>query len=444
MTRDLKVSEMILSGDSIVDMTQDGSGFNVLTVENLQGNGGMFKMDIDASQVDKNDKIYITKNFTGTQYVDLNEIGQGNLDGAVGTVLASVKDGDGQFIAKDGEGTLFWNRYELDKKDTDDTTGQYTTDWYLKDFVNIDPYDKPTASVATVLSTNSLNYHTWRTENDKLMQRMGELRRNGEQEKGVWFRIQGSKIGRNGRFGFGNKYTVYELGYDEIVKRDEEKTRYQGLALSCGDGNSSYTDGSGDNRSRQISFYNTEVGKKGHYLDIVLKMNNMDNDFKVFDNAGKKITGEYNNTGVALSAEYGRRNDLPNDWYIEPQIQLTLGYLGGDNYQTDNGINAEQSGIKSALGRLGFNIGKKVGKDGVIYAKANLMHEFGGGYTVDMYNGQERLKVRDSFSDTWLEYGIGASVVAGQNSYVYFDVERSACSDFYKNWQWNAGVRWSF
>ena len=37
------------------------------------------------------------------------------------------------------------------------------------------------------------NYHTWRTENDKLLQRMGELRHNGEEAKGAWFRVKGSK-----------------------------------------------------------------------------------------------------------------------------------------------------------------------------------------------------------------------------------------------------------
>ncbi|WP_419034978.1 autotransporter outer membrane beta-barrel domain-containing protein [Phascolarctobacterium faecium] len=27
---------------------------------------------------------------------------------------------------------------------------------------------------------------------------------------------------------------------------------------------------------------------------------------------------------------------------------------------------------------------------------------------------------------------------------MYFDVERSAGSDFTKDWQWNVGVRWNF
>ena len=57
---------------------------------------------------------------------------------------------------------------------------------------------------------------------------MGELRHNGEEEQGAWFRVKGSKIGRDGKFGFENKYTAYELGYDQVMKKTADKTRYQG------------------------------------------------------------------------------------------------------------------------------------------------------------------------------------------------------------------------
>ena len=170
----------------------------------------------------------------------------------------------------------------------------------------------------------------------------------------------------------------------------------------------------------------------------------MDNDFTVYDTNRNKITGDFNNTGVSLSAEYGRKNALQRGWYIEPQAQFTLGYLGGDNYTASNGINVDQSGIKSAVGRIGFNIGKEVGNKGVVYVKANLLHEFGGGYDVTMTDSTGRVKVSDSFDDTWFEYGLGAAVTMGSNSQLYVDVERSSGSDFKKDWTWNAGVRWNF
>ncbi|MDO5379677.1 MAG: autotransporter outer membrane beta-barrel domain-containing protein [Acidaminococcaceae bacterium] len=443
MTGDSNLQQLV-NDNSIVDMTQDGNTFHTLTVENLNGNNGVIKMDIDASQnVLNSDKLYVTDTLTGTQYIDLYEVNSYQPLGAegVGTVLATVNNHNGSFAAVDGEGTLYWKRYELDHQDTADTSGNYTKDWYLKQVTNI---GNPTTSTDTILSANALNYHTWRSENDKLLQRMGELRHNGEEAQGAWFRLRGSKIGRDGKFSFENKYTAYELGYDAVTKRTEDKVRYQGAAISYVDGDSSYNRGSGDNSSKAISFYNTEIGSKGHYLDVVFKVSNMDNDFTVYDTRNNKITGDFNNTGVSLSAEYGRKNALQNGWYIEPQAQFTLGYLGGDNYTTSNGIQVDQSGIKSAVGRIGFNIGKEVGSKGIVYAKANLLHEFGGGYDVTMHDGIDSVKTGDTFNDTWFEYGIGAAFATGKTSHIYLDVERSSGSDFTKDWQWNVGARWTF
>lgn len=434
----------LVNDHSTIDMTQDNGKFTALTVENLSGNDGVIKMHIDTSLSGNNsDKLYITDTLTGTQYIDLYEVNSHTPMGAegVGTVLATVNNHNGSFAAVDGEGTLYWKRYELDQQDTADLSGNYTKDWYLKQVVNI---SQPTTSIDTVLTANALNYHTWRNENDKLLQRMGELRLNGEDTQGVWFRIRGAKIGRDGRFDFENKYTAYELGYDAVTKQTADKTRYQGVAFSYTDGDSSYTRGSGDNSSKAISFYNTEIGSKGHYLDMIFKIGTMDNDFTVYDTRSNKITGDFNNTGISLSAEYGRKNALEHGWYFEPQAQFTLGYLGGDDYTTSNGINIDQSGIKSAVGRIGFNIGREIGSKGIVDAKANLLHEFGGGYDVTMNDGTDNIKVSDTFNDTWFEYGVGAAFKTSDNSHIYLDVERSAGSDFTKNWQWNVGARWTF
>ena len=110
----------------------------------------------------------------------------------------------------------------------------------------------------------------------------------------------------------------------------------------------------------------------------------------------------------------------------------------------NNGIEVRQSGIKSAVGRIGFNIGKEVGRKGIVYAKANLLHEFGGSYNVTMTDSSGQVKVSDDFNDTWFEYGIGAAFKTGSSSHLYFDVERSTGSDFKKDWQWNIGARWTF
>lgn len=436
----------VVSGSALFVM--QGSAFGSLTTESLSGSGGTIVLDIDGTAVGQSDKLYVTDTFTGTQALQLHEINGRDNDptlgnDALGTVLASVNNNSGTFTAVDGEGSLFWQRYELGQQASE--SAGFTTDWYLAEIVNRDPVENPTTSVETVQAGSALNYYTWRTENDKMLQRIGELRHNGDAAKGAWFRVSGSKIGRSGAFGFGNKYTNYELGYDEVVKRTEAFTRYNGVALNYTDGSSSYSSGSGENHAKGISFYGTQIGSKGHYLDVVFKISHLDNDFAVYDSNARRITGEFENVGVALSAEYGRKNDMGSGWYLEPQAQLTLGYLGGDTYKTSNDLTVRQSGINSAVGRLGFNLGRDVSDRANVYVKANLLHEFGGSHAVTMTDSLGNSFTADTgFNDTWFEYGVGATFTTGTNSHIYFDVERSTGSDFKKDWQWNAGARWTF
>ncbi len=431
----------LLKNSTAVDMTYDGNAFSNLNVVNLtDSDNGVFKMDIDAAtNIDNSDRIYIDGTHTGTHYITLNNIGVSTV-GAAGTVLVSVNDEQGSFKANDSEGALYWNRYNLDSRQS--TSKAYGTEWYLKE---VEQLDMPTTSVEAILGANALNYHTWRAENDQLLRRMGELRNNGADEQGAWFRVHGSKISRDDNAAFENKYTTYELGYDQVTKQTDDLTRYTGAALSYTDGSGSYNRGNGENHSKAISFYNTDIYKSGHYLDLVFKFANMDNDFNVYDTNNQAISGEYKNNGISLSAEYGRKNDLNAGWYIEPQAQLTLGYFGGDEYETSNGIKVDQGGIASVLGRIGFNIGKELGDNGIIYAKANLLHEFAGDYDVRMTDstGISRSE-SNSFNDTWFEYGVGAALKTGKNNHLYFDFVKTAGGDFEKDWQWNAGMRWTF
>ena len=433
------------TNNAVVDMTKDGNTFSTLTVDNLNGNG-TFLMDIDGTAVDQSDKIVVNDTFTGSQVLSLQETGGRDSDieigqAAVGTVLASVNNGDGVFTADDHEGSLYWERYELGSQ-ANDNTGY--TDWYLKAVDVLNPGNNPTTTVKTAMSAGALAYHTWRAD-DKLMERMGDLRQRGEEEQGAWVRVKGSKLSHDGKFGFENKYTMYEIGYDQVMKKTDAYTRYGGVSMSYSDGSSSYDSGSGDNKNKAISFYMTQVGEKGHYVDVVAKFNHMDTDFNVYDSNSKKITGDFDNTGVSLSAEYGRKNSLSqNGWYVEPQAQMTVGYLGSSSYMS-NKVQVDQSGISSVVGRLGFNLGRDIDKKTNFYVKANLLHEFSGSYDVaftDKFGN--RAKLDDDFNDTWFEYGAGVAFQGSKNNYFYLDVERSAGSDYKKDWQWNVGASWTF
>jgi outer membrane autotransporter protein len=419
-----------------VDMQDDK--FKGLFIGTLKGDKSTFNMDIDAgTNTNNSDRLYIAGTHTGNHYITLNNVNaDGNTDGAAGTVLVSVKDEQGNFFANDKEGSLYWNKYTLDMQDS--ATDGYTKDWYLKK-VEFIP-SKPTTSVDAVDATQRLAFANW-VEDDKLMQRMGDLRHETNNEEGVWVRVKGGKYSGDG---FSNRHTMYQLGYDDVVKNTDKLKRYQGVAFSYDDGKNSFNRGSGKLKAKSIGFYSTDLRNKGHYLDLVFKIYDADSDFTVFDTEGKKITGAFDNTGISLSAEYGRKKQLDEHWSVEPQAQLTLGYLGGARYTTSNGIYVSQSDPNSVLGRIGCNFMYDMDEKNTVYLKANWLHQFAGNYGVTLTNGNDSLRIDNHDHDTWFEYGLGFACMTGKNNHLYADVERSTGGSLRKNWQWNAGVRWSF
>ena len=419
-----------------VDMQDDK--FKGLFIGTLKGDKSTFNMDIDAStNTNNSDRLYIAGTHTGNHYITLNNVNaDGNTDGAAGTVLVSVKDEQGKFFANDKEGSLYWNKYTLDMQDS--ATNGYTKDWYLKK-VEFIP-SKPTTSVDAVDATQRLAFANW-VEDDKFMQRMGDLRYETNNEEGVWMRVKSGKYSGDG---FSDRHTMYQLGYDDVVKENEKLKRYQGVAFSYNDGKNSFNRGSGKLKAKSIGFYSTDLHKKGHYLDLGFKIYNADSDFTVFDTEGKKITGAFDNTGISLSAKYGRKKYIDEHWSIEPQAQLTLGYLGGARYTTSNGIHVSQSDPNSVLGRIGCNFMYDMDENNTVYLKANWLHQFAGNYGVTLTNGNDSLRIDNHDHDTWFEYGLGFACMTGKNNHLYADVERSTGGSLRKNWQWNAGMFWTF
>ena len=440
---DSNLTNLTLDNKALLDMTHNeyssGEFFqNIYITNNMSGTNATINMDIDAStNTNNSDRLYIAGTHTGNHYITLNNVNaDGNTDGAAGTVLVSVKDEQGKFFANDKEGSLYWNKYTLDMQDS--ATDGYTKDWYLKK-VEFIP-SKPTTSVDAVDATQRLAFANW-VEDDKLMQRMGDLRHETNNEEGVWVRVKGGKYSGDG---FSNRHTMYQLGYDDVVKENEKLKRYQGVAFAYDDGKNSFNRGSGKLKAKSIGFYNTDLRNKGHYLDVVFKIYDADSDFTVFDTEGKKITGAFDNTGISLSAEYGRKKYIDEHWSVEPQAQLTLGYLGGARYTTSNGIHVSQSDPNSVLGRIGCNFMYDMDEKNTVYLKANWLHQFAGNYGVTLTNGNDSLRIDNHDHDTWFEYGLGFACMTGKNNHLYADVERSTGGSLRKNWQWNAGMFWTF
>lgn len=300
---------------------------------------------------------------------------------------------------------------------------------------NITGGDRVTKTMDAMKNLAATAIVAWRQEDSTLSQRLGELRES-DGGQGIWVRMSRGEFEYDGEYK--NQYNFFQMGYDWAAG-----SWHYGAAVSHNDGQTTYTHGDGENRSTSLSLYGTWLGDKGHYADIVLKQGRLSNDFDIYTEAGH-TSGDYDAWGTSLSGEYGMKVDLDGGWYVTPQAQLTLMRIGGEDYTTNNGIKVNQDSLESAVGRVGFEVGKRISDSGSIYAKASLLHDFAG--SADTYlslNGLTNSYHQD-IGDTWCEAGIGFNYKTSENSYVYADVVKTFGGDVETPWQWNAGMRWTF
>lgn len=382
------------TGDVVIGEAAKGSAVNLGITNNT-----INTLDIEKTEENLN-AIAEKVSYTGTE---------GNLTGKV-----TVKEG---LITPEASADLMF----------DGNSQGYVT--------NITGGDRVTKTMDAMKNLAATAIVAWRQEDSTLSQRLGELRES-DGGQGIWVRMSRGEFEYDGEYK--NQYNFFQMGYDWAAG-----SWHYGAAVSHNDGQTTYTHGDGENRSTSLSLYGTWLGDKGHYADIVLKQGRLSNDFDIYTEAGH-TSGDYDAWGTSLSGEYGMKVDLDGGWYVTPQVQLTLMRIGGEDYTTNNGIKVNQDSLESAVGRVGFEVGKRISGSGSIYAKASLLHDFAG--SADTYlslNGLTNSYHQD-IGDTWCEAGIGFNYKTSENSYVYADVVKTFGGDVETPWQWNAGMRWTF
>ena len=348
-----------------------------------------------------------------------NEISYDDNDGHI-TGKVTIKEG---LIMPEASGDLLF--YE------DNANGHTAGQGYVANVKQ----NSSTTTIDNIKNIAATAIVAWRQEDSTLSQRLGELRES-DGGQGIWVRMSRGEFEYDGEYK--NQYNFFQMGYGWAAG-----SWHYGAAVSHNDGQTTYTHGDGENRSTSLSLYGTWLGDKGHYADIVLKQGRLSNDFDIYTEAGY-TSGDYDAWGTSLSGEYGMKVDLDGGWYVTPQAQLTLMRIGGEDYTTNNGIKVNQDSLESAVGRVGFEVGKRISDSGSIYAKASLLHDFAG--SADTYlslNGLTNSYHQD-IGDTWCEAGFGFNYKTSENSYVYADVVKTFGGDVETPWQWNAGMRWTF
>lgn len=300
-------------------------------------------------------------------------------------------------------------------------------------------------TLAEIGATTMLNAASaWRAENNDLLRRMGDLR-TGNDEAGAWVRMYGGKNevvqGQQSDL----SYKAVQGGYD-YQNNLKNGRLFTGFTVSHLDGDVSGNHTDGDINSTLFGVYGSYVGDKGHFADLIVKYGRINSDFTTIKGSDR-YGSDYGSNGFSITTEYGYRQNLKNNFYIEPQAELTYSRIGGSDYtmalNDKDGAKVSNDAFNSLIGRVGFTVGRQQEQSN-IYAKLSLAREFKGEVATRASYGAVTRSYESGGSDTWLEYGIGFNAKMSKGTNLYGEIEKTTGSVIKTKWRANLGVRYSF
>lgn len=284
---------------------------------------------------------------------------------------------------------------------------------------------------------NAMTLVAWRGENNRLTQRLGDIRDNAG-AVGSWARVYGYKAKYSDGVSIKYKSNAVQAGTDLRFADNY----VAGLALSYTKGDGTLSNGSADVDSYSVAAYVTGSFPCGGYFDVIGRAGRMSSDMTAA-NGTNVLKASYDNTLLGLSAEVGYRYNINSMFYVEPQAELSYATALGDDFTAGNGVRIRQDDYQSLVGRLGARVGATFAQNkGSVYLTASVKHDFLGDADSTATLGNVVKKQDVNVGGTWFSYGIGTQFDMTDKLSVYGSLERADGSDYTENYHYNVGLRY--
>lgn len=393
------------------------------TETNEKFNGGK-----DGAGTYKPGNDYITAIFSGQSFtretVDFEKIQQDVNNGTIED-WDDLYDENGKFLP------------QYIKKEIIENPVKEGTNWYLDTAVNT------TSNSGNIIKNAAALDYANAVTTDTLNKRLGEARYSNEGD-GMWARVRHDRFGKTNRYE--GKNTMTELGYDWKRCDTSYGKHMQGAAVNYTTGSADYKGVTGESSTKRygLSFYDTQLRETGHYLDTVAKFGRVSNKFTLEQEDENNVNADYHNNYYALSFEYGRKNPLENNWYVEPQAQLQYTYLASTDYRTSQSTDVQLSGTDSLIGRVGFRIGRELDYKTAFYVDANAYHEFLGNQDILASDRTGIMNATTHNDGIWYEAGVGISGKLNKNTNGFVQFTKGFGSDVEHTWSFEGGLNFTF
>lgn len=416
--KDSKGNEYVLSNYR----NRDGK-YSEVDIGNLAGPGGIFKIDLDwqtnqgAKQyTDTSDFIKIGKaedNSNQTVWFDISKAHLDEMKDGDKLYFASVGSGDTTFSTNaDGEVSsadeIYSFKYSTQNENTDTLTY-----WFLM------KSQGGTNENVALLRNAALASYSLASDLDRFHERRDEARYEEVGTGGLWVRYRYSDIGRDNTFDMDKN--MIQVGYDKEVSTADSR-KIVGIAFDYTHADTDLTgiSGSGSNDRYALNLYYSVLADCGGYADFTAKIGRLGSDYDLHNQAGQKIGSSFWQTFYGVSAEFGWRYALNDTFFIEPQTQLQIIRIEGDQFETDGGIKAQIADTNSIIGRIGLRAGStftlgSAEQKSTAYVFADALREFKGDYAFSAAGHSTAGDFSYSGKETWYDAGIGTNVALSSN-----------------------------
>lgn len=305
-------------------------------------------------------------------------------------------------------------------------------------------YTQSSTESTTMTALKQFNNATlaqWRYEVNHLSQRLGDVR-NNLGSAGAWARLYGADSKISDGVTTEVKTTTIQVGGDATVGNNW----VVGGAFSYTSMDGDISNGTADGETYTLSAYASGFFDCGGYVDIIGRVGRLSTDIDTHTTGGALFDGSYDNTALGLSIETGYHWALSNTFYVEPQVELSYGYVFGDDFTTSTQVKVEQDNFQTLVGRLGARFGANFPKDvGSLYLHASVNHEFLGDNDFDAaVAGGVKQHFSSELDGTWVSYGLGLQIYATESLSIYGTLERANGDNYQDDYRYSAGLRYVF
>ncbi|QPB02410.1 autotransporter YapA [Yersinia pestis] len=414
------LNDVVMTGGT-VDMSNAKNA--QLTMASLNGTGN-FNLD-SVMQSDSVAPLNVSGDANGDFIIAMNSSGQAptNLN------VVNTNGGDARFALANGPVAL----------------GNYMTN-LAKDangnFVLTADKSAMTPGTAGILAVANTTPVIFNAELSSIQQRLDKQSTETNQS-GMWGSYLNNNFAVKGRAAnFDQKLNGMTLGGDKATALADGVLSVGGFAsYSSSDIKTDYQS-KGKVDSHSFGAYAQYLANSGYYMNAVVKNNQFSQDVNITSINGS-ASGVSNFSGMGIALKAGKHFNF-NEAYVSPYVAMSAFSSGKSNISLSNGMEAQSSSTRSAMGTLGVNAGYRFvmnnGAELKPYAIFAVDHEFAKNNQVTV--NQEVFD--NNLSGTRVNTGAGMNVNITPNLSVGSEVKLSSGKDIKTPVTINLNVGYSF